>query len=86
MGGDFGPPVTVPAAASALKRHPSLELVMVGNEEQLTAQLREAGLDGQRAIVKNCTLQWANVFGFFFFLRSMTTPSGLAVWYYDPFR
>ena len=38
MGGDFGPPVTVPAAASALKRHPSLELVMVGDEEQLAAQ------------------------------------------------
>ncbi len=50
MGGDFGPPVTVPAAASALKRHPSLELVMVGNEEQLTAQLREAGLDGHARI------------------------------------
>ena len=50
MGGDFGPAVTVPAAARALQRHPSLELMIVGDEEQLAAQLREAGLDGHARI------------------------------------
>lgn len=50
MGGDFGPAVTVLAAARALQRHPSLELMIVGDEEQLAAQLRRAGLDGHARI------------------------------------
>ncbi|MBV0931838.1 phosphate acyltransferase PlsX [Marinobacterium sp. A346] len=31
MGGDFGPRVTVPAALDALKRHPSLSILLVGD-------------------------------------------------------
>jgi len=30
MGGDYGPAVTVPACISALRRHPDLELILVG--------------------------------------------------------
>lgn len=44
MGGDFGPQVTVPAAAGALERHPTLALVLVGDEAELASRLAEAGL------------------------------------------
>lgn len=35
MGGDFGPRVTVPAALDALRRHPSLEILLVGHRQQI---------------------------------------------------
>ncbi|MDY6890990.1 MAG: phosphate acyltransferase PlsX [Pseudomonadota bacterium] len=35
MGGDFGPRVTVPAAIDALRRHPSLQILLVGRQEQI---------------------------------------------------
>ncbi len=35
MGGDFGPKVTVPAALEALKEHPQLKLILVGNSQEL---------------------------------------------------
>lgn len=35
MGGDFGPPVTVPAAFAALAKHPSLHLTLIGDEPQI---------------------------------------------------
>ncbi|MBI2379890.1 MAG: phosphate acyltransferase PlsX [Gammaproteobacteria bacterium] len=40
MGGDYGPPVTVPAALDALKRHPELKLALVGDESRLLAELK----------------------------------------------
>ncbi len=43
MGGDFGSGVTVPAAIKALKQHPSLTLILVGNEDELTKVLKEHG-------------------------------------------
>jgi glycerol-3-phosphate acyltransferase PlsX len=43
MGGDHGPPVVVPAALSALSRHPNLELVLVGDEAVLRAELPGSG-------------------------------------------
>lgn len=39
MGGDFGPPVTVPAALRSLAAHPQLELTLVGREAELSPQL-----------------------------------------------
>jgi len=39
MGGDFGPEVTIAAAARALQRHPGLSLHLVGDEAEITAQL-----------------------------------------------
>lgn len=41
MGGDFGPSVVVPAALSALKTFPDIELVLVGDEASLQAALGE---------------------------------------------
>jgi glycerol-3-phosphate acyltransferase PlsX len=43
MGGDHGPKVVVPAALAALKRHPSLELCLVGDEAAVRAALSAAG-------------------------------------------
>ncbi|HEB87896.1 MAG TPA: phosphate acyltransferase PlsX [Gammaproteobacteria bacterium] len=40
MGGDFGPPVIVPAAIKALEQHPSLTLILVGNEKELAKVLK----------------------------------------------
>jgi len=39
MGGDHGPAVTVPAALRALERHPSLSLLLVGDQDRLTPAL-----------------------------------------------
>ena len=39
MGGDFGPPVMVAAACQALTRYPSLNLILVGNKEEIESQL-----------------------------------------------
>lgn len=39
MGGDHGPPVTVPAALSILKKHADLRLILVGQEPVLSAEL-----------------------------------------------
>ncbi len=44
MGGDFGPAVTVPAAGKALQSFADVELVLVGQQEQLQAQLQQHGL------------------------------------------
>lgn len=43
MGGDHGPSVTVPAALLALSRFPSLNLVLVGDEQVLRDDLRKRG-------------------------------------------
>lgn len=43
MGGDHGPVVTVPAALRSLARHPSLSLVLVGDETAIRAELVRCG-------------------------------------------
>lgn len=43
MGGDHGPSVTVPAALDALARHPDLNLILVGDEARLLAELKSHG-------------------------------------------
>ncbi|WP_434777227.1 phosphate acyltransferase PlsX [Neisseria sp. Ec49-e6-T10] len=40
MGGDFGLEVTVPAAAYFLNNHPNVQLIMVGDQEQLSAAVK----------------------------------------------
>ncbi len=40
MGGDHGPRVTVPASLRALKRHPNLSLILVGDEHKLKRYLK----------------------------------------------
>ena len=41
MGGDHGPDVVIPAAIRALNKHPSINLILVGDEKTLTAKLKE---------------------------------------------
>ncbi len=41
MGGDHGPSVTVPAAISFVNREPEAELILVGLEEQIQAELKK---------------------------------------------
>ncbi len=43
MGGDFGPPVTVSAALSALAKDADLRLILVGNANAIEAQLGSLG-------------------------------------------
>jgi glycerol-3-phosphate acyltransferase PlsX len=41
MGGDHGPSVTIPAAIAFLKREPDAELILVGQEELVRAELKK---------------------------------------------
>lgn len=43
MGGDFGPPVVVPAAIAALQKFSDIELVLVGDQQEITHQLESVG-------------------------------------------
>jgi glycerol-3-phosphate acyltransferase PlsX len=45
MGGDHGPSVTIPAALSFLKREPDAEIILVGQEELLRAELKKHHAD-----------------------------------------
>ncbi len=45
MGGDHGLPVTVPAVARILARHPDLHVIMVGEPSALAAALKKEKLD-----------------------------------------
>lgn len=56
MGGDFGPPVTVPAALAVLATHPSLHLSLIGDEQQITPLLASvsAGNAERIEIVHTC--------------------------------
>ncbi|GFO82077.1 phosphate acyltransferase PlsX [Methyloceanibacter sp.] len=40
MGGDHGPSVVIPAAAIALVRHPNMRFIMVGDRDQIAAELK----------------------------------------------
>lgn len=51
MGGDFGPVVTVPAALTMLKKHDSLRLILVGDEEKIKEQLAISDLSGRDRVV-----------------------------------
>ena len=42
MGGDYGPPVTIPAAVLAVQQCPNLHLILCGDQTQIDAQLRKA--------------------------------------------
>jgi glycerol-3-phosphate acyltransferase PlsX len=56
MGGDHGPSVTIPAAISFLKKEPQAELILVGREELLRAELKKHRGEGiARLTVKNAT-------------------------------
>lgn len=55
MGGDVGPPVTVPAAMASLAAHPHLELMLLGREAELAPLLeRYPEADRRRLEVCHC--------------------------------
>jgi phosphate acyltransferase len=56
MGGDHGPSVTIPAAVSFVKREPGAELILVGLEEVIRAELRkQQALDHPRLSIANAS-------------------------------
>ena len=56
MGGDHGPSVTIPAAISFLKSHADAELVLVGAEDVLRAELKKHHAENNpRISVRNAT-------------------------------
>ncbi|WP_083859217.1 phosphate acyltransferase PlsX [Methylophaga lonarensis] len=58
MGGDHGPKVVVPAALSALKTHPDVSFVLIGNQASIEAELAvHKALDDQRLIVQHASQQ-----------------------------
>ena len=50
MGGDHGPSVTIPAAVSFLKREPDAELILVGLEDVIRAELHKLHADAHPRI------------------------------------
>ena len=50
MGGDHGPDVIIPSAVTALKRHPNVKLILVGDKEILEAKLKEHQLENESRI------------------------------------
>ncbi|WMC12226.1 phosphate acyltransferase PlsX [Oceanimonas pelagia] len=61
MGGDFGPPVTVPAAAQALSLLPDLHLLIFGSRAALSPWLERCHLTAHpRLRVHYCTQQVTN--------------------------
>jgi glycerol-3-phosphate acyltransferase PlsX len=56
MGGDHGPAVTVPGALAALRSHPDLKLVLVGQRAVLEKELaRHAGAEGDRLRIQEAS-------------------------------
>ncbi len=47
MGGDHGLKVVVPAAVRAIRKHPGLRLILVGDGDQIVSHLRKHGLSAQ---------------------------------------
>ena len=47
MGGDHGPAVTVPAAVSFVRSHPDAQLLLVGIESAIRAQLKKCKASGE---------------------------------------
>ena len=47
MGGDHGPDVIIPAAVSALERHPNVKLILVGDKDVLEAKLKAHQLENE---------------------------------------
>ena len=47
---DHGPDVIIPAAVSALKRHPNVKLILVGDEKELKAKLQTHQLENETRI------------------------------------
>jgi len=60
MGGDFGPPVMVPAACEALTRHPNLSILLVGIPELIEAELENLGARYSQQFTDRITIEAAS--------------------------
>jgi glycerol-3-phosphate acyltransferase PlsX len=47
MGGDHGPEVVIPAAISALKKHPEVTFILVGDEDTVEYHLQQNGINDE---------------------------------------
>ena len=60
MGGDHGPDVVIPAAILALKAHPDIHLILVGDQDVLTEKLRQHNmLDDEHFSIHHASQQVA---------------------------
>lgn len=57
MGGDYGPPVVVPAALDALQLFPTLHLILVGDRERIALLLKREKYDAARLSVRHASEQ-----------------------------
>lgn len=59
MGGDHGPSVVVPAALDALAEYPLLELILVGDQQKVEAEIKHCGMkyDASRLHLKHASEQ-----------------------------
>ncbi|APZ42668.1 phosphate acyltransferase PlsX [Acidihalobacter ferrooxydans] len=57
MGGDFGVPVTVPAAVEAVRVNGGLELILVGDETQVQTELKRLGAANEARLSVRHTTQ-----------------------------
>jgi len=55
MGGDHGTSVIVPAAVAALERHPRLELLLVGDRDEITQAAGDVAGLGERFVVRHAS-------------------------------
>jgi glycerol-3-phosphate acyltransferase PlsX len=55
MGGDFGPPVTIPATLQALNAHPDLTLILVGDAERINDVLKNQSYDTRRLSIQHAS-------------------------------
>ncbi len=55
MGGDHGPPVTVPAVVDVLRKHPRLNLILVGDAATLEQALQNQTYDASRLTIQHTT-------------------------------
>ncbi|HEY5603523.1 MAG TPA: phosphate acyltransferase, partial [Gammaproteobacteria bacterium] len=56
MGGDHGPHVTVPAALAALREDPSINIILVGDQEILAQELTKANAAaGDRIVIQHAS-------------------------------
>lgn len=59
MGGDFGPPVTIPASVDALRNYPNLHLTLVGDEDVIRTALARHTYDKDRLFIQHASQQVA---------------------------
>lgn len=55
MGGDHGPPVTVPASLAVIAKHPDLRLILVGDEKILEQALKSHSYDTNRLSIHHAS-------------------------------